>query len=104
MWEVLSRTLIFNEGSKFLQQHQQMFDNEYNPYIYRAPYQDRDVGWDPGFEDMRRIVCSSDPIKSRPGIATEWLNNPVGFFINTYKVLFYSNWLNVQFILLLKLY
>lgn len=77
MWEVLSRTLICPEGSTSVQKS---ISNEYNPYNYRAPYEDRGVGLDPGFEVMRSIVCSSDPIRSRPGVATEWLDNPVSFY------------------------
>lgn len=85
MWEVLSRTIVSSkDGSskqyKYDEQQQQPINiNEYNPYVYRAPYQDRGVGWDPGFDDMRNIVCSADPVLSRPGIATEWLDNPVSF-------------------------
>lgn len=85
VWEVLSRTLmspkIHNDDS--LKHQQSIFDNEYNPYVYRAPYQDRGAGWDPGFDDMRHIVCSPDPVLSRPGVATRWLANPVRF-LNIY--------------------
>lgn len=103
MWEVLSRTLIPEEADTaasqlplqldpqqqlnavqkphqpaIIEQQQQLSNNNgYNPYVYRAPYQDRAVGWDPGFDDMRRVVCSTDPVLSRPGIATEWLADPV---------------------------
>lgn len=83
MWEVLSRTLI-SPCDNPSQLQQPAIDNGYNPYIYRAPYQDRGVGWDPGFDDMRNIVCSTDPVISRPGVATEWLDNHVRFF---YKLL-----------------
>lgn len=87
MWEVLSRTLITpdvdNVGHTIQQpndnQQQLITDNRYNPYVYRAPYQDRGVGWDPGFDDMRRVVCSDDPEQNRPGVAAEWCANPVGF-------------------------
>ncbi|KAF0760416.1 Receptor protein serine/threonine kinase, partial [Aphis craccivora] len=85
MWEVLSRTLIepnVNNDEHLTQQpndNQQKpsLDNKYDPYVYRAPYQDRGVGWDPGFDDMRRVVCSADPVLSRPGVAAEWLANPI---------------------------
>lgn len=85
MWEVLSRTLIepnVDNNEHLTQQpndNQQKpsLDNRYNPYVYRAPYQDRGVGWDPGFDDMRRVVCSADPVLSRPGVAAEWLANPI---------------------------
>jgi len=88
MWEVLSRTLIVpdtddtEKPTRQLNDNQQQpfIDNRYDPYVYRAPYQDRGVGWDPGFDDMRRVVCSTDPIQSRPGVAAEWLANPVGYF------------------------
>jgi len=87
MWEVLSRTLIPScalddtspqqpLNNEQLQQ-QPVFDNKFNPYMYRAPYQDRGVSWDPSFDDMRLIVCSTDPILSRPGVATEWTVDPV---------------------------
>lgn len=87
MWEVLSRTIVSSKDgppkqhkyNEQQQQHQPININEYNPYVYRAPYQDRGAGWDPGFDDMRNIVCSADPILSRPGIATEWLDNSVSF-------------------------
>lgn len=85
VWEVLSRTLISSESDDINvpqkplndKNNPSVIDNSYNPLVYRAPYQDRGVGWDPGFDDMRRIVCSSDPVLSRPGVATEWLSNPV---------------------------
>ncbi|XP_060843632.1 uncharacterized protein LOC132923711 [Rhopalosiphum padi] len=85
MWEVLSRTLIVpntddtEKPTRQLNDNQQQpfIDNRYDPYVYRAPYQDRGVGWDPGFDDMRRVVCSTDPIQSRPGVAAEWLANPI---------------------------
>uniref|UniRef100_A0A2S2QJX9 receptor protein serine/threonine kinase n=1 Tax=Sipha flava TaxID=143950 RepID=A0A2S2QJX9_9HEMI len=91
MWEVLSRTLISTgndaESSSHCQQNNEESEkklaapsNDYDPFVYRAPYQDRGVGWDPGFDDMRRIVCSDDPVMSRPGIANEWLADPVIFF------------------------
>lgn len=84
MWEVVSRTLISTDVND-AHSHENnekvcsAIDNEYDPYKYRAPYQDRGVGWDPGFDDMRRIVCSSDPILSRPGIAADWVAHPVCF-------------------------
>lgn len=82
MWEVLSRTIITpNNYPSQPPQQQVATNNEYNPYVYRAPYQDRGVGWDPGFDDMRNIVCSADPVMSRPGVASEWLDNPVGFYL-----------------------
>lgn len=79
VWEVLSRTFISPKvDNDDLPKYQQcIVDNEYNPYVYRAPYQDRGAGWDPGFDDMRHIVCSSDPVLSRPGVAAEWLANPI---------------------------
>jgi hypothetical protein len=88
MWEVLSRTLIPScalddtspqqpLNNEQLQQQQPVFDNKFNPYMYRAPYQDRGVSWDPSFDDMRLIVCSTDPILSRPGVATEWTVDPI---------------------------
>lgn len=91
MWEVLSRTLIprsaaasrkcQNDGENHQPQSPPAVpENGYDPYAYRAPYQDRGAGWDPGFDDMRRIVCSPDPVLSRPGVAPEWLTDPVGFF------------------------
>lgn len=89
MWEVLSRTILapdVDNGEPLTQQpndnqQQPSTDNRYNPFLYRAPYQDRGVGWDPGFDDMRSIVCSTDPVQSRPGVASEWLANPVRFLI-----------------------
>lgn len=97
MWEVLSRTLISTgndaESSPPVQQNNEESEkkfvapcNDYDPYVYRAPYQDRGVGWDPGFDDMRRIVCSADPVMSRPGVANEWLADPVIFFAYTHIV------------------
>lgn len=99
MWEVLSRTLIEPDVDNAEHLTQQLNDNQqkpsadnrYDPYVYRAPYQDRGVGWDPGFDDMRRIVCSADPVLSRPGVAAEWLANPVGFFLNCQHFLFSLN-------------
>lgn len=93
MWEVLSRTVIepnVDNAEHLTQQpndNQQKpsLDNRYDPYVYRAPYQDRGVGWDPGFDDMRRVVCSPDPVLSRPGVAAEWLANPVGFFFLNFQ-------------------
>lgn len=89
MWEVLSRTLISHDSVATSQLDQNdmndqsqlppVAENGYNPYVYRAPYQDRGAGWDPGFDDMRNIVCSPDPVLSRPGLATEWLEDLVGF-------------------------
>lgn len=93
MWEVMSRTLITSgtdDGDFFRrrlnesQQQQSPDINQYNPYVYRAPYQDRGVGWDPGFDDMRNIVCSTDPILSRPGVAPEWQTDQVHYFIIHY--------------------
>jgi len=86
MWEVLSRTLIVSDVGHFPQppndnQQQPCTDNRYNPYMYRAPYQDRGVGWDPGFDDMRRVVCSADPEQNRPGVAAEWCADPVRFVL-----------------------
>lgn len=85
VWEVLSRTLMSPkiDNDDLLKHQQSIFDNEYNPYVYRAPYQDRGAGWDPGFDDMRHIVCSPDPVLSRPGVAARWLANPVRF-LNPY--------------------
>lgn len=83
MWEVLSRTLIVsndNDSNEQQSQQQHIDDNGYNPYVYRAPYQDRGASWDPGFDDMRQIVCSADPVLSRPGITAEWVANPVSSF------------------------
>lgn len=114
MWEVLSRTLISDannsntndtavsqpppqqqedqpqleetqQPSVAHQLQQQSSNNGYDPYVYRAPYQDRAVGWDPGFDDMRRVVCSDDPVLSRPGIATEWLADSVSILICKYE-------------------
>lgn len=95
VWEVLSRTLIStgNDADSGPRPQQQIVEepekktavpcNDYNPYVYRAPYQDRGVGWDPGFDDMRNIVCSADPVMSRPGVANEWIADPVSFFTHT---------------------
>lgn len=79
MWEVLSRTLI-TSNNNYSNKQQHTVDNGYNPYVYRAPYQDRGASLDPGFDDMRQIVCLADPVLSRPGIAAEWIANPVSIF------------------------
>ncbi|VVC36915.1 Protein kinase, ATP binding site,Protein kinase domain,Serine/threonine-protein kinase, active site,GS [Cinara cedri] len=102
MWEVLSRTLISygpavtGQDLKVDKEKQIQLpsgtENCYNPYVYRAPYQDRGAGWDPGFDDMRRIVCSPDPVLSRPGVASEWLADPImNAVVETMRECWHSN-------------
>lgn len=99
MWEVMSRTLITADvNDAQIHENDQKInsavDNEYDPYKYRAPYQDRGVGWDPGFDDMRQVVCSSDPVLSRPGIADEWIAHPVCFILILYHYIYYLLYYN----------